>query len=1292
MVEGLPLTRRGFLIGVAAIGIPLPAMAAPAYGSTSGAAFYATLDLDRPELAQVAARVAAMDFAGANLALQLHYAARTAPAYFPITGDPARIPKALEIAAQTDIDWGTPATETHRFLFYDDLIKAYLALPAGDQRRDTLEAAWMALAKDFIAEMGDVPIGDPPHNRLTEGIRLRYWLDAFSVFRHSTTVQADDMVAYLDYIRRSADDIRANIEGHRGNNWYVSLARSIYLSGGYLPEFKNAPTWRFKGIGAAYRFIDRNTRSDGLSYEPAINYQNYALSLMADIHGFGALNGDTPLSREKLSFVLLQAEAMAAVTMPDFSVPLWGDTQFSALEGSGTAAFGDLFGRGDLTWVATKGAAGRKPAWGSMLYPQSYAVLRSGWDRDDQYLFIANQDTDYAASHRHPDDLSVVAYAHGRALIVDPGAYDYSESPSEVWLRRTTEAHNTVEVDGLAQPKTSRDLPLARRALRWYSNAGFDFYEGEHEDYKPVLHRRGVFSPKPGFWIVSDVLTGSEEAKAYRQLWHFPADAPVTVGTAEATAGFGSVPGVVIVPLDPHETTTRLHRGGWVADGHGKLHSDVDYLSIDRTTTGAATFDTLLYPGPAGAAPQVSARRIPLPVPASQATAMRVGLADGGSAVFYLSREETPPLRGIEGLTTDGRLCYIEKNASGEITRLALAAATRLVDGATSLVSSTAPINDLSVTYRGSTLILSTGAPLQSSLRITAPRTTEVILNGRKIGFSPDDGAITITPPPPQKGATLLNERFGAVRGSGARSWRFIDHDTEHWQAVHGSWRVTRDASGTWWYGQATSTATEGHTVVRAELADVSVTADVRRGATSAVTHGYGLLLRYRDARNHYRLQLYRTAAAVQAQIVAVVGGSPTVLAAQTLPIDLTAPHQLTGTVHAGRIAFAVDGTTAVTAKDDRLATGGLGLYTHRTEASFADVRLEAGARWDFGGDRVTGWRGISGTWSAADGAYRQANRRQREALAMTEHHTADVDVSATIQLGATGSSAHGYGIALRTHDDLTHYMARVYRTSDGTFAQLYKVVGGSVTNFTGSASGVPLSLDLSKPHLLRARASGDLVQFWIDGRLVATAVDAAAGTERIPTGGVGLQAHNAEVSFDDVVIIELTDPRAWSATRGLFTDIAESLRIESSGRTRSRIRLAETVPWRDYVAEATILPDGWTGPGEVGLTVRATGDSLGYRCVLAATGEGTYARIERYADGSQATREPVRLAERAVSFSRSGPLQIEVSVYGSRIDLRLAGDLMVSATDTLIGRGGVGVTGSGVDASITHVKVRELT
>ena len=97
-------------------------------------------------------------------------------------------------------------------------------------------------------------------------------------------------------------------------------------------------------------------------------------------------------------------------------------------------------------------------------------------------MFINNMYSSYVASHNHPDDLGIAMYAYGKRHLVDPGRYGYDENSEEaLWLRRTTEAHNTIEVDDTAQGYIKSELE------KWISNDGYDYYSGNHYNYNDTI-------------------------------------------------------------------------------------------------------------------------------------------------------------------------------------------------------------------------------------------------------------------------------------------------------------------------------------------------------------------------------------------------------------------------------------------------------------------------------------------------------------------------------------------------------------------------------------------------------------------------------------------------------------------------------------------------------------------------------------------------------------------------------------------------------------------------------------
>jgi hypothetical protein len=104
------------------------------------------------------------------------------------------------------------------------------------------------------------------------------------------------------------------------------------------------------------------------------------------------------------------------------------------------------------------------------------------------------------AAHGHADALSITVRAFGTDVLVDPGTYDYFTHPQ--WRRyfRSTQAHNTIEVDEVDQ---SQQLGLflwgARanaRCLEFRSDDTGVEVTGQHDGYRalsdPVVHRRQV--------------------------------------------------------------------------------------------------------------------------------------------------------------------------------------------------------------------------------------------------------------------------------------------------------------------------------------------------------------------------------------------------------------------------------------------------------------------------------------------------------------------------------------------------------------------------------------------------------------------------------------------------------------------------------------------------------------------------------------------------------------------------------------------------------------------------------
>ncbi|WP_308798601.1 alginate lyase family protein [Agromyces silvae] len=1262
------------------------------------------LDLGRPELSAVASEVAQNDLVGAAEALQTHFAARTTPEWTPIV--PGSVSSLVTSTADeladgyfefrgglsrdfsSGIDWadtwsddpavplGQPHYWMYDFTFYATLTGAYLALPSTDPKRAVYTAAWERTAVDFMDAHENVV---SPYNRLGTAKRLTQWLGAYSVFKDSPTADPQVLSRYVAQIHAMADDLCRNLERHNGNNWYASIARAVYMTAVYFPEFISSTTWERRVIGAMDRVVALQMKGDAVQFEPALNYQAYNLDLLVQIERFGRLNGRSPLAAH-LQVMERQAEVIMAATMPDFTVPLIGDTPSSTLS---LTAYAELFDRDDMRWVASEGATGTMPALGSDLAPHSYAFMRTGWDSEDAYLAVANQDTNYGASHRHPDDLSVVAYAHGRPLLIDPGVVDYNDTPSANWLRRTTAAHNTVEVNGQAQPGPAAG-DRVRRAEAWASNAGFDFYAGMHDDYAPITHDRNVFFAKEaGLWILSDRLQGSSSTNAYRQLWHPPGDAPIDVTAAgTVNAGFGSVPGISVIPVDAVPTT--VHDDGYIADGLGGLESDAEYFSFDQSVAGPAAFDTVLLPGAAGSAPDADVTRTSLGVPVDTATAFDVELADS-SLAFYQSFESTPQARTVGAHTTDARVLAITSDGLGDVTTIQLVGGTGVSDSAGDLVRSAGPLGDVSVRL-GSTLRIETGGFRDEELRVRDLDAVAVEVNGIAVPLVRDGDYVVIAEQSRTTGDAVFEPVFDEAAGVVDVSVEGLAGD---FQPAAGTWRPVETSPGVWAVSQTTATAVEAALLrrVSASESSVRVSADLE---STGPTFGVGAYVRYVDPSNYYLARVYRTGGVLSAQVVKVANGTAAIIGDAPITLSVTDPIELDVVVVGGAIELRVNGALGVRVHDATHADGGVGLYAHRTQATFSELEIGQGSRVssDFSAG-TSGWTATSGTWAAAQRAgewgLHQQSTSARDTGISAGAESSDQSISSRFVL-QSASASMAFGLQVRVADAANRVLARVYRTGGVLSAQIVGIVGGTPSVLASE----PITLDLSQPVELEAIATDSGVALFVDGALAVSAASASPSS-----GATGLYTDRATGAFEQVaqaalasatgVDFEPVSGVGWQSVAGnwLAGEALNDLN-QWDGTAADQVAIFDQVGPNVELTTSIMLHSGQSSMG-VGHVLRYQDPSTYYLARLYRTGGAYSAQLIRMLGGTATV-----LGTAPVS-SVTYPLELTSRASGDLLEVSINGTPVVRARDAALASGVVGLHTHRASAGFADLALTEL-
>jgi hypothetical protein len=184
------------------------------------------------------------------------------------------------------------------------------------------------------------------------------------------------------------------------------------------------------------------------------------------------------------------------------------------------------------------------------------------------------------AAHGHADALSFTLRAFSSDVFVDPGTYDYFSYPAWRAYFRSTNAHNTLVVDGLDQSEMLGPFLWGSRAharcIAWEPRPQGGRIVGEHDGYTrladPVLHRRTLeLDERLRTLTIQDdiVASGPHEIAAY---FHLAEDALLSIERPNRYT-ISVVGGTVRLEVDARLTVEILTGNGepiagWVSRGY----------------------------------------------------------------------------------------------------------------------------------------------------------------------------------------------------------------------------------------------------------------------------------------------------------------------------------------------------------------------------------------------------------------------------------------------------------------------------------------------------------------------------------------------------------------------------------------------------------------------------------------------------------------------------------------------------------------------------------------------------
>jgi hypothetical protein len=640
----------------------------PAVGpaALTDAEFFAELDLDRPGLEQVRGAVDAGDLDTAKAALGAYYRGRSGvfssidlrhPA--ASVADPAEVlgssrdlvhrtgPWDAALWSGDTFDWETASMRFKERMYYFTDFGAAAAV----EEDDAVGRQLVHLIRSFAARYPEAPASRAGGMwaTLATGIRMRSgWPDAFLYLLNSSPAFTDeDIVTFLKSVWEQTDYLyRFPSET---SNWLTFELAGLYTSGTVYPEFRDAKAWRRQACATINADLARGWLPDGMSIEKSASYgaffSNYfhiyrTAQQAGQLDEFayeGVALRDFPAKTEHLH------EAYLKIMSPDRATPELNDGGTGKVVRILTRGLEFFPERDDWRWIVSDGNDGTPPAFSSVALPYAgYLVLRSGWERDANYLLFDAGGVGYR--HAHQDKLHIVLWAYGRRLLFDSsqGTAQGTDPAFENYFRDTY-SHSTGLLDDRPQRRKWYNDPHPRRipyqpvpdffheisadGTAWASGVfdghyglagsrnnnsypyskGSNFNEGRG---RPATHHRQIVQAAPDLFVVQDwFVPADKQSHTYEVRWQIDSE---TVGVDEhrAASGDEGQPNLVVWALDTADglrteavrarlTDTEIM--GWKNDGGTPQPATT--LRHRKEGGNSCRFVTVLHPLRAGASP-----------------------------------------------------------------------------------------------------------------------------------------------------------------------------------------------------------------------------------------------------------------------------------------------------------------------------------------------------------------------------------------------------------------------------------------------------------------------------------------------------------------------------------------------------------------------------------------------------------------------------------------------------------------------------------------------------------------
>lgn len=596
----------------------------------------------------------------------------------------------------------------NRFLFLPTLVQAYK-----ETKNDYYAYHTINFILDFIK---DKYVGYP--RTLEAPIRDESWYTVFFEIINSESMNPDACSAIMKYFWQGADYLKDNFAV--GSNWGTTQTKALIGYCAVFPEFRDQPLWMKTARNRVENDISPLILDDGSYIENSNSYAAGTLETLLSVLDY-AEHAGLEFSPDFMKKVEAYATFIMDTCDPNGRPVEWGDGMASNQRET-ILELGELLGNQEFIYFGSEGENGVQASHTSSLYPVGRrAFMRSNWNENATYLFINNYKGNI---HGHSDSLHIYLHAYGRSLLVDTGkaSYDLENDEIAIWQTYDTEAHNSIEINEKRQENIDRN-ETAVMDMTEYT----DFYTGYSDSVSDARFTRNILFVKPNYFIVSDLLEPAEEdtVNQYKQTWHLPyrANPSIDAATKTGKSNFDNSANILVIPADPQELEADLPIG-W---GRGDTSSVTkqEYLAYSQEKSGDVIFDTVLLPQKMGVNDDVDIKRLDTGFDKSEVSALEITI-NNNVARYIISHSRVDELKEYGTSSYDGRMAFFEKNSYGQLKTVSISDGKNLTADGIEIIKSDSMIENLSISYTGKDMYLSS-TDENFSAEVYVPEGTENI-------------------------------------------------------------------------------------------------------------------------------------------------------------------------------------------------------------------------------------------------------------------------------------------------------------------------------------------------------------------------------------------------------------------------------------------------------------------------------------------------------------------------------------------------------------------------------------